>query len=272
MAGIGRAGRRHVDYCRVRGLICGLRRRTWHAVTAASSPASSGTALTTAKIGGATVLTNAGGFTLYWFAPDTPAKSNCNGSCATFWPPIKGPATPGQGGTGKLGTITRSDGTAQATYNGHPLYTYAGDTAPGQAKGNGLNASGGVWHEVTVSGSAAAASTVIRLRRERRFRVLTGPQDRRGPPGRMIHNFITGTSRQGRPDSTAAALTAGGGPSRASSASFCHPAVLAHPAACADRNREPPMAAANVHPPPYRAPCDRAEHGSPGDRAVPGLR
>lgn len=91
--------------------------------------------------------------------PDTPAKSNCNGSCATFWPPVKGPATPGQGVTGKLGTITRSDGTAQATYNGHPLYTYAGDTAPGQAKGNGLNASGGVWHEVTVSGSAAAAHT-----------------------------------------------------------------------------------------------------------------
>ena len=125
---------------------------------AASSPASSGTALKTAKISGATVLTNAGGFTLYWFAPDTPAKSNCNGSCATFWPPVKGPATSGPGVTGKLGTITRSDGTAQATYNEHPLYTYVGDTAPGQAKGNGLNISGGVWHEVTVSGSAAAAS------------------------------------------------------------------------------------------------------------------
>jgi predicted lipoprotein with Yx(FWY)xxD motif len=127
------------------------------AATAASSPAASGTALKTAKISGATVLTNAGGFTLYWFAPDTPAKSNCNGSCATFWPPVKGPATSGPGVTGKLGTITRSDGTAQATYNGHPLYTYVGDTAPGQAKGNGLNVSGGVWHEV-VSGSAAAAS------------------------------------------------------------------------------------------------------------------
>ena len=126
--------------------------------TAASSPASSGTALKTAKIGGTTVLTNAEGFTLYWFAPDTPAKSNCNGSCATFWPPVKGPATSGPGVTGKLGTITRSDGTAQAAYNGHPLYTYVGDTAPGQAEGNGLNASGGVWHEVTVSGSAAAVS------------------------------------------------------------------------------------------------------------------
>src|SRR5260370_2066942 len=67
-----------------------------------SSPASSGTALKTAQISGATVLTNARDFTLYWFAPDTPAKSNCNGSCATFWPPVKGPATLGPGVTGKL--------------------------------------------------------------------------------------------------------------------------------------------------------------------------
>ena len=129
------------------------------AAASVPSPASSGTALKTAKISGATVLTSAGGFTLYWFAPDTSAKSNCNGSCATFWPPVKGPAAPGPGVTGKLGTITRSDGTAQATYDGHPLYTYVGDTAPGQAKGNGLNISGGVWHEVTMPDSAAAAST-----------------------------------------------------------------------------------------------------------------
>ena len=53
----------------------------------------------------------------------------------------------------------RSDGSAQATYNGHPLYTYIGDTSPGQAKGNGLNLSGGVWHEVTASGAAAPAGS-----------------------------------------------------------------------------------------------------------------
>ena len=53
--------------------------------------------------------------------------------------------------------ITRSDGSKQAAYDGHPLYTYVGDTAPGQAKGNGLNLSGGVWHEVTASGGAAPA-------------------------------------------------------------------------------------------------------------------
>ena len=127
------------------------------AAPASSAPAASGSALKTTKIGGVAVLTNAKGFTLYWFVPDTSTKSNCNGSCATYWPPMKGPATAGAGVTGKLGTIKRADGSIQATYNGHPLYTYVGDKAPGQAKGNGLNLSGGVWHEVTVSGAAAAA-------------------------------------------------------------------------------------------------------------------
>jgi predicted lipoprotein with Yx(FWY)xxD motif len=124
--------------------------------THSSAPASSGNALKTMKIGGATVLTNAEGFTLYWFAPDTMTTSKCNGSCATFWPPVKGPVMAGTGVTGKLGTITRSDGSMQATYKGHPLYTYKGDTAPGQNAGNGLNINGGVWHEVTVTGSAPA--------------------------------------------------------------------------------------------------------------------
>jgi len=123
------------------------------------APASTGSALKTASVGGVTVLTNAKGFTLYWFVPDTSTKSNCNGSCATIWPPVKGPATAGTGVTGKLTTITRSDGSMQAAYNGHPLYTYTGDTAPGQNNGNGLNASGGVWHEITASGSAPKSSS-----------------------------------------------------------------------------------------------------------------
>ncbi|MGE5288812.1 MAG: hypothetical protein ACM3ML_16760 [Micromonosporaceae bacterium] len=125
----------------------------------ASGAAASGTALKTAKISGTTVLTNSQGFTLYWFVPDTPTKSNCNGGCAAFWPPVKGPATAGPGVTGKLGTITRSDGSTQATYNGHPLYTYKADAAPGMAKGNGVNASGGVWHEMTATGGAAAGNS-----------------------------------------------------------------------------------------------------------------
>jgi predicted lipoprotein with Yx(FWY)xxD motif len=114
----------------------------------ASSAASSGSALETTTISGAAVVTDARGFTLYSFAPDTATTSKCAGSCAQIWPPVKGPVTAGQGVPGKLGTIARSDGATQATYDGHPLYTYAGDTHPGQANGNNLNLNGGLWHEV----------------------------------------------------------------------------------------------------------------------------
>jgi len=114
-------------------------------------------ALKTATIGGATVLANARGLTLYWFAPDTPARSACYGSCAAYWPPVTGRPAAGPGVTGRLGTITRSGGQLQATYNEHPLYAYVGDSAPGQARGNNLNLNGGLWHEVTVSGSTAPA-------------------------------------------------------------------------------------------------------------------
>jgi predicted lipoprotein with Yx(FWY)xxD motif len=129
------------------------------AAAASATSSSSGSTLLARTINGTQVLTNSAGLTLYWFAPDTSTTSKCNGSCASYWPPVKGPVTAGSGVTGTLGTITRSDGTTQATYDGHPLYTYVGDTAPGQNKGNGLNASGGLWHEVTVSGSAPASGT-----------------------------------------------------------------------------------------------------------------
>ena len=123
------------------------------AVAGASPPAPAGTGadLKTTVIGGATVLTNARGFTLYWFAPDTPTTSKCYGSCAAYWPPVTGtvPASPGL--PGRIGTITRTSGSRQLTYNGHPLYTYIGDTAPRQAKGNNLDLNGGLWHEVRVS-------------------------------------------------------------------------------------------------------------------------
>jgi predicted lipoprotein with Yx(FWY)xxD motif len=123
--------------------------------TSASSPAAAAAGgLKTATIGGATVLTSSKGFTLYSFAPDTTTKSNCNGTCAQSWPPVQGAAT-ASGVTGTFATIKRSDGSTQATFDGHPLYTFVGDTAPGQATGNGLNANGGLWHEITASGTAA---------------------------------------------------------------------------------------------------------------------
>jgi predicted lipoprotein with Yx(FWY)xxD motif len=123
--------------------------------TTSPAVAAAGT-VKTATIAGVTVLTNSKGFTLYSFAPDTSTTSKCNGTCAQNWPPVTGPVT-GSGVTGTFGTIKRSDGSVQATFDGHPLYTFAGDTAPGQAKGNGLNAAGGLWHEITTSGTAAPA-------------------------------------------------------------------------------------------------------------------
>jgi predicted lipoprotein with Yx(FWY)xxD motif len=128
---------------------------------ASSAPASSasGSALGMRTINGTAVVTNAQGMTLYWFVPDTSTTSRCTGSCATYWPPVTGPVTAGTGVTGTLGTITRPGGGTQATYDGHPLYTYAGDSAPGQAKGNGINASGGLWYEMTVSGAKPATAT-----------------------------------------------------------------------------------------------------------------
>jgi len=122
-----------------------------------SSAAASGSTVTEKTIGSQQVVVDSNGMTLYWFAIDTPTKSNCSGQCATFWPPVKGPLTAGSGVTGTLGTITRSDGTTQATYDGHPLYTFVGDKSPGQNTGNGKNLSGGLWWEMTVSGSTPPA-------------------------------------------------------------------------------------------------------------------
>jgi predicted lipoprotein with Yx(FWY)xxD motif len=135
----------------------------------ATAPASTSAPATTAgrsvviatrstKIG--TVLTNAQGRTLYWFAIDTPAKSNCNGTCASYWPPVLGKATAAAGASlpKGFGTITRSDGQVQATYDGHPLYTYAADTSAGMTSGNGLKLSGALWWAMTPSGAKPAAA------------------------------------------------------------------------------------------------------------------
>ncbi len=118
-----------------------------------AQPVASGPNVLKARdIAGQDLLTNAGGLTLYWFAPDSTTKSVCYGSCAAYWPPVTGNPQAGPGVTGKLGTISRSDGSTQATYDGHPLYTYIGDRAPGQDSGNNLNLNGGLWHVVPISG------------------------------------------------------------------------------------------------------------------------
>ena len=121
--------------------------------TPKSQPVATGPdVLKSRSIGGVNLLTDAKGLTLYWFAPDTSTKSVCYGSCAAYWPPVTGTPSAGPGVTGQLGTITRTGGAKQATYDGHPLYTYIGDSAPGTASGNNLNLNGGLWHDVPITG------------------------------------------------------------------------------------------------------------------------
>jgi len=92
-------------------------------------------------------LTDAKGMALYFYTPDTAGKSNCSGGCLAAWPALTVPKdiTPsgGEGVTGKLGTITRDDGTLQVTINDLPLYYFVQDKATGDTKGQGLN---NVWY------------------------------------------------------------------------------------------------------------------------------
>jgi len=117
-----------------------------------AAPAGTGVTLHSAEIGGVDVITNAKGFVLYWFAPDTAATSKCAGSCAAYWPPVFGTPQAGPGVTGRLGTIRRPGGGVQATYDSHPLYSYIGDNGPGIANGNNLDLNGGLWYEVSTAG------------------------------------------------------------------------------------------------------------------------
>jgi predicted lipoprotein with Yx(FWY)xxD motif len=95
-----------------------------------------------------TVLTNAQGQTLYYRTSDTPT-SVCSGGCASAWPPIISASIPSAPASlpGKLALLSDANG-SQVTYNGHPLYTYSGDTGPGQSNGQGF---GGVWFVVTTT-------------------------------------------------------------------------------------------------------------------------
>jgi predicted lipoprotein with Yx(FWY)xxD motif len=125
-----------------------------------SSGSTSGSVIKTASSSFGTILVDSAGHAIYWFAIDTPTKSNCSGTCASYWPPVVGPVTAAAGASlsGKLGTIMRADGKVQATYLGHPLYTYAGDTSAGVVGGNGKNLSGGLWWVMTPSGAKATGA------------------------------------------------------------------------------------------------------------------
>jgi len=120
-----------------------------------AAPASS-TVVSTAKTSLGRVLVNSRGHTLYLFGKDRNGKSACSGQCATFWPPLIANGKPRVAGGAKaslIGTIKRSDGRRQVTYNHHPLYTFVKDTKKAQTHGEGLSAFGGKWYAVSPAGA-----------------------------------------------------------------------------------------------------------------------
>jgi predicted lipoprotein with Yx(FWY)xxD motif len=104
-----------------------------------------------------TYLTDGQGRSLYLFVADTNGTSTCNGACAGDWPPVLTSGTP-QAGSGvtasMLGTVDRSDGSKQVTYNNHPLYLFSHDTAAGNVNGQGVNEFGALWWLLSPAGNA----------------------------------------------------------------------------------------------------------------------
>ena len=131
----------------------------------AGTPASSGSAAATvieshAGSAGA-FLTNSSGRAVYLWAADSMNKSTCSGACAGAWPPVTatGHVTAADGAkAADLGTITRSDGSKQVTYDGHPLYYFAGDSGPGQTNGQGSDSFGAKWWLVAPAGMKITAA------------------------------------------------------------------------------------------------------------------
>jgi predicted lipoprotein with Yx(FWY)xxD motif len=131
--------------------------------TQAPAGAAAGLKLTATTVGAlGQVVTDAGGMTLYRFDSDTakPPASNCEGTCATAWPPMmaaSNTATLDGVDQSVVGTVARKDGSKQITISGWPVYRFAKDTAPGDAKGQGTD---GKWYAVTPQGKKASGGPV----------------------------------------------------------------------------------------------------------------
>jgi predicted lipoprotein with Yx(FWY)xxD motif len=101
-------------------------------------------------------LADSQGRTMYLFEADKGGTSTCTGACAAAWPPVTASGMPAAGGgvdEALLGTVKRSDGTEQLTYNHHPLYYFAADTGAGTAKGQGSKEFGAGWYVVNAKGA-----------------------------------------------------------------------------------------------------------------------
>ncbi len=133
----------------------------------AGKPSSAGTTSASSTSGAVPVATASGSLgtflvagakkmTVYLFEADKGGSSACSGACASAWPPVTTTGTPTAGGgasSAMLGTITRSDGSKQVTYNGHPLYYFVHDKAAGEVAGQGVKAFGASWYVLAPSGN-----------------------------------------------------------------------------------------------------------------------
>jgi predicted lipoprotein with Yx(FWY)xxD motif len=126
-----------------------------------STSASSGT-VDLAKSSFGSILVDSQGRTLYLWQADTGARSTCTGACASAWPPLMttGKPTAGEGvRSSLLGTTKRANRTEQVTYDGHPLYLFAGDTASGQTNGQGSAGFGALWYVLSPGGKPLTSAT-----------------------------------------------------------------------------------------------------------------
>jgi predicted lipoprotein with Yx(FWY)xxD motif len=127
-----------------------------------SAPAGSGDALALRNTSLGTILTDGRGFTVYDFEADQGTTSACFDACAEAWPPVPAPGGALQVGAGVkkslVGQTDRADGTQQLTYDGRPLYYYAGDSAPGSTTGQGSQSFGAPWYVLRASGQEVKTS------------------------------------------------------------------------------------------------------------------
>ncbi len=139
---------------------CGANASSSTASTVSSSSASTTVSVSENTTLGQKILVDSSGETLYLFGKDAGGASQCTGACATAWPPLlaNGKVQAGAGiSASLLGTIKRGNGDMQVTYNGHPLYTFSGDSSSGQVNGEGSTAFGAPWYAVSTQGSAVVA-------------------------------------------------------------------------------------------------------------------
>ena len=123
----------------------------YQAAPSTRDPAAPVVAVSSAALGPGTALVDSTGRAMYLFENDSTSASTCAGTCANVWPPV--PAATGATPDGTVGSTTRTDGVAQLTYGGHPLYYYIGDHNPGDAHGQGLDQFGAHWYLVQPNGT-----------------------------------------------------------------------------------------------------------------------